>query len=173
MSSINQHSFRPGQEDREIFLLFELEEMMYAIDCEKIIEIAPLVTLKALSDKGASFAGFFNYRGQVVSVIDLCRLLTGRPCRMRLSTRIILVDYSGKGDRSDIIGLIAERVTETVRKPEDAFVFSGIRSADAPYLGGIVMEQKKMIQYIDLDLLPNCIAFLPKDAPEPDLPPEP
>jgi chemotaxis-related protein WspB len=156
-----------------LILLFYIGEAVYTVKCEKVREIAPMVTLKPVPHTPDFFAGFFNYRGTVVPVIDLCRLIQGCPCRMRLSTRIILVDYSGKGDRSDIIGLIAERVTETVRKPEDAFVFSGIRSADAPYLGGIVMEQKKMIQYIDLDLLPNCIAFLPKDAPESDLPPEP
>ncbi|GEM_PF-571396 len=164
MSSINQHSFRPGQEDREIFLLFELEEMMYAIDCEKIIEIAPLVTLKALSDKGASFAGFFNYRGQVVSVIDLCRLLTGRPCRMRLSTRIILTEYTSHDGESYISGLMTEGVTEIIRKERKAFLSSNIGAS--PYISGIMMENGKIIQYIDIKTLPDRINVmaLVKDA---------
>ncbi|OQX25463.1 MAG: hypothetical protein BWK80_15455 [Desulfobacteraceae bacterium IS3] len=146
-----------------LILLFYIGDAMYTIKCENVREIAPMVTLKPVPHRPDFFAGFFNYRGTVVPVIDLCRLILGCPCRMRLSTRIILVDYAGKDNRTDTIGLIAERVTETVRKPKDAFVFSGSRAADAPYLGGIVMEQKKMIQYIDLDLLPNCIAFLPED----------
>jgi chemotaxis-related protein WspB len=164
VSSINQHSFRPGQEDREIFLLFELEEMMYAIDCEKIIEIAPLVTLKALSDKGASFAGFFNYRGQVVSVIDLCRLLTGRPCRMRLSTRIILTEYTSHDGESYISGLMTEGVTEIIRKERKAFLSSNIGAS--PYISGIMMENGKIIQYIDIKTLPDRINVmaLVKDA---------
>ncbi|MDM8525707.1 chemotaxis protein CheW [Desulfococcaceae bacterium HSG8] len=133
---------------------------MYTIKCEKIREIAPMVMLKEVPHTPDFFAGFFNYRGMIVPVIDLCQLIQGCPCRMRLSTRIILVDYPVK-DTSHLLGLMAERVTETVRKPEDAFVSPGIRSSDAPYMGGIVMEQQKMIQYIDLDRLPDCINFLP------------
>lgn len=146
-----------------LILLFYIGDTMYTIKCENVREIVPMVTLKPVPHTPDFFAGFFNYRGMIVPVIDLCRLIQGSPCRMRLSTRIILVNYAIKKNHSNIMGLIAERVTETVRKPKDAFVFPGIKSADAPYLGGIVMEQKKMIQYIDLDLLPNCIEFLPQN----------
>ncbi|QTA87369.1 chemotaxis protein CheW [Desulfonema magnum] len=144
-----------------LILLFYIGNIMYTIKCEKIREIAPMVVLKDIPHTPDFFAGYFNYRGIIVPVIDLCQLVQGRACEMRLSTRIILVDYKGKNDTSHPLGLIAERVTETVRKPEDAFVLPDIRSEQAPYLGGIVMEKKKMIQYIDLDLLPNCINFLP------------
>lgn len=145
-----------------LILLFYIGNVMYTIKCEKVREIAPMVTLKEIPHTPDFFAGFFNYRGAIVPVIDLCQLVRGCPCRMRLSTRIILVDYMGKDSTPHLLGLMAEGVTETIRKPEEAFVLPGIRSEQAPYLGGIVMEQKKMIQYIDLDLLPNCINFLPE-----------
>ncbi len=143
-------------------LLFHIGDTMYTIKCDKIREIAPMVMLKTVPHAPDYFAGYFNYRGAIVPVMDLCRLIQGGPCRMRLSTRIILVDYPGPDNTSYIIGLMAERVTETVKKPEDAFKQSGVRSKDAPYLGGIVMEHGEMIQYIDLDLLPDCINFLPE-----------
>lgn len=136
---------------------------MYTIKCDNVREIAPIVMLKEIPHTPDFFAGFFNYRGAIVPVIDLCQLIQGCPCQMRLSTRIILVDYMGRDKTSHILGLMAERVTETIRKPADAFVLPGIRSEQAPYLGGIVMEQKKMIQYIDLDRLPSCINFLPQE----------
>ncbi len=148
-----------------LILLFYIGEVMYTIKCEKVREIAPMVTLKDIPHTPDFFAGFFNYRGNIVPVIDLCQLIQGIPCRMRLSTRIILVDYMGKRtDTSRILGLMAERVTETLRKSQDAFVLPVIQSGQAPYLGGIVMEQQKMIQYIDLDRLPNCIDFLPDEG---------
>lgn len=150
-----------SEENDMLILLFYIGDVMYTIKCEKVREIAPMVKLKEIPHTPDFFAGFFNYRGLIVPVIDLCQLIQGRPCRMRLSTRIILIDYTGKDKTSHILGLMAERVTETVRKPEESFVIPGIRSDHAPYLGGIVMEQKKMIQYIDLDRLPNCISFLP------------
>ncbi|MDM8550473.1 chemotaxis protein CheW [Desulfobacterales bacterium HSG2] len=146
-----------------LILLFYIGNVMYTIKCDNVREIAPMVMLKEIPHTPDFFAGFFNYRGTIVPVIDLCQLIQGCPCQMRLSTRIILVDYMGKDNMPHILGLMAERVTETIRKPKDAFVLPGIRSEQAPYLGGIVMEQKKMIQYIDLDRLPSCINFLPQE----------
>ncbi|MCP4346323.1 MAG: chemotaxis protein CheW [Desulfobacterales bacterium] len=149
--------------DDILALLFYIGDVKYTVKCEKVREIAPIVSLKTVPHTPEFFAGYFNYRGDIVPVIDLCRLIQGEPCNMRLSTRIILVDYMGKNDIPHIVGLIAERVTETMRKPKDAFVLPGIKSKDAPYLGGIVMQHGEMIQYIDLSLLPDCISFLPDD----------
>lgn len=145
-----------------LILLFYIGNVMYTVKCDRIREIAPAAALKEIPHTPDFFAGYFNYRGIIVPVIDLRRLIQGCPCQMRLSTRIILVDYKGKDASSRILGLMAERVTETVKKNKEAFVMPGIRSEGAPYLGGIVMEQKKMIQYIDLDKLPACVNFLPE-----------
>jgi len=145
-----------------LVLLFFIGDIMYTIKCDNVREIAPMVKLKSVPHTPDFFAGYFNYRGAIVPVIDLCRLIQGSPCRMRMSTRIILVDYPGKDNTSNIIGLMAERVTETVKKPRESFILPNIRSKNAPYLGGIVMEENEMIQYIDLEMLPDCINFLPE-----------
>jgi len=145
-------------------LLFHIGGIRYIIRSDRVREIAPMVALKDVPHSPAYFSGYFNYRGAIVPVIDLCQLIQNAPCRMRLSTRIILVDYRRKA-ASHILGLIAERVTEAVKKTEDAFVSTGIRSRKAPYLGGIVMEGDEMIQCLELDRLPDCIDFLPDSAP--------
>jgi len=144
-----------------LILFFYLGDVKYSIKCEKVREVAPMVTLKDVPNTPEYFAGLFNYRGMIVPVIDLCRLIQGRPCKMRLSTRIILVDYKKDDNTPYVLGLMAERVTEAVRRPKDAFLSPGINMGEAPYLGGVVMEEKKMIQYIDLDLLPESFNFLP------------
>ncbi|MDM8515369.1 chemotaxis protein CheW [Desulfobacterales bacterium HSG16] len=146
-----------------LVLLFYIKDVMYTVKCDRVREIAPIVNLKDVPHSPEYFAGYFNYRGTIVPVIDLCRLIRGSLCRIRLSSRIILVDYKNEGGKSNILGLLAERVTETVMKPDNAFVQPSIRSEDAPFLGGIVMEQGEMIQYIDLDLLPDCVHFLPDE----------
>lgn len=145
-----------------LVLVFYIGDIRYTIKCDKIREIAPMVTLKQAPHTPDYFAGFFNYRGTIVPVLDLCQLIHGCACRLRLSTRIILVDYARK-DSAGILGLLAERVTETVEMPESAFSKPGIHSDDAPFLGGIMMEENEMIQYIDLDMLPNCLNLLPMD----------
>ncbi|MEA2039413.1 MAG: chemotaxis protein CheW [Thermodesulfobacteriota bacterium] len=144
-----------------LVLLFYLGEVMYTIRCDRVREVAPVVTLKHVPHAPDYFAGLFNYRGMIVPVIDLCKLIQGRSCVMRLSTRIILVDYLKEGTSPYVVGLMAERVTEAVRKPESALVSSGINMRQAPYLGRVVMDENNMIQYIDLDLLPSTFQFLP------------
>jgi chemotaxis-related protein WspB len=133
---------------------------MYTVRCDRIREIAPMATLKKVPHTPDYFAGYFNYRGRIVPVIDLRRLIRDEPCEMRLSTRIILVDYEGKDGKVHVIGLMAERVTETVMKPDDAISPPGIRSEKSPYLGGIVMEGDQMIQHIELERLPESIPLL-------------
>jgi chemotaxis-related protein WspB len=144
-----------------LMLLFYLGDVMYTIKCDRVREVAPVVTLKQVPHAPEYFAGLFNYRGMIVPVIDLCQLIQGRPCRMRLSTRIILVDYVRDDHTPYVLGLMAERVTEALRKTEDAFVSPGIGMQQTPYLGGILMEDKEMIQYIDIDLLPTSLRFMP------------
>ncbi len=134
---------------------------MYTIKCDKVREIAPMVSLKNIPHAPDFFAGLFNYRGMIVPVIDLCQLIQGRPCQIRLSTRIILVDYVKKNNTIAVFGLMAERVTEAVMKPKDSLVPPSVNMQKTPYLGGIIMEQNEMIQYIDVDLLPSNLHFLP------------
>jgi chemotaxis-related protein WspB len=144
-----------------LVLIFYLGDTMYTMKCDRVREVAPMVKLKEVPHTPDYFAGLFNYRGVVVPVIDLRQLIQGCPCQMRLSTRIILVDYLKEDKTPYIMGLMAERVTDAIRKSRDAFVSPGLTLQEAPYLGGFVMEDKEMIQYIDLDLLPETFRFLP------------
>ncbi len=144
-----------------LVLLFYLGDVAYTIKCDKVREVVPMVTLKEMPASPSYIAGLFNFRGTVVPVIDLCRLIHGRPCGMRLSTRIILVDYLKADGTPFLLGLMAERVTEAVRIREDAIIRAGLKMEGAPYLGGVVMEKDDMIRYIDVDKLPNSVHLLP------------
>lgn len=144
-----------------LILLFYLGDAMYGINCEKIREICPLVKLEKIPHAPEYFAGLFKYRGAIVPVIDLRRLIQDKPCDMRLSTRIILVDFQNEKGTSYVVGFMAERVTETVRQSKEAFVSSGVNLGGAPFLGGILMENDHMVQIIDLDRLPESFKLLP------------
>ncbi|MEE4358108.1 MAG: chemotaxis protein CheW [Desulfococcaceae bacterium] len=143
----------------KLALLFYLGDEMYTVSCDKIKEIVPMMQLSTVQQGPEYFAGFFNYRGEIVPVIDLCCLIRGESCRMRLSTRIILVSYTAGSGENYTLGLIAERITETIRK--SGFRDSPVRLEEAPFLGEMMMEGRKMIRHIYLDLLPDCITFLP------------
>lgn len=136
-----------------LILIFHIGNSLYAIDSSHIIEVIPRVTYREVPYVPKYVAGLFNYRGAIVPVIDLCQLLRGIPSKPYLSTRVIMVSYLCKDDRLKHIGLMAERVIKTINKPQIEFVSSGIQVSDAVYLGGMVMDEKEMIQQIDLDKL--------------------
>src|SRR6185503_19851205 len=99
-----------------LFLYFQLGVDRYALDCSQVVEVVPLLGIKRIPQAPAAVAGVFNYRSKPVPVIDLSRLALGRPARPHMSARIIVVTYPGEDDTQHLLGLIAEKATETVRR---------------------------------------------------------
>ena len=118
-----------------------------------------MVALKKVYHAPEYVSGLFNYRGKIVPVIDLCNLIQGQTCRLHLSTRIIMINYlvrDGANLAPRLLGLMAERVTETMNKPETELIPPTITVDASPYLGGIITDEKGMIQYLRVEsLLPS------------------
>ncbi len=139
-----------------LMLLFYVENERYAIQTNSVVEIVPLVALKKLQSAPETGVQVFNYRNQIVPVIDLCQLIHGYPCRPLLSTRIILVNQQDKNEVLHLFGLLAERVTETIDKKEADFFDPKMTGDLAPYLEKIITDKQGMIQCVRLDyLLPS------------------
>jgi chemotaxis-related protein WspB len=139
-----------------LFLVFEAGENRYAIDASHAVEVLPLVRWRDLVGAPPGVAGVFNYRGTPVPLIDLSELMTQKPARTWMSTRIILVSPGTEsGASTRLLGLLAEQVTETLRQDEEDFEHSAVTSSNAPYLGRIAVQPAGMIQRIDVrKLLP-------------------
>jgi chemotaxis-related protein WspB len=143
-----------------LVLQFYLGDVMYVIECDRVQEVAPMVALKKVPHAPECVAGLFNYRGMIVPVIDLRQFIHKTPCQLRLSTRIILVEYLKQDKTRGVFGIMAERITEAVDRSKDDFIPPGIAMDDAPYLGGILMENKEMIQLVDLERLAKSLQIL-------------
>ena len=131
-----------------LFLTFQLGNDRYAVEASRVVELLPLLTLKRLPQAPRGVAGLFNLRGKPVPAIDLNELSFGQPAQERLSTRIILVHYTDTSGRDYPLGLIAERVTQTLRKEAKDFIDPGIAVPKAPYLGPVLMDAKGPIQWL-------------------------
>lgn len=144
-----------------LMLLFYVGDERYAIASKRVVEVLPRVVLKKLHQAPPYIAGLFNYRNRIVPVIDLSQLIRGNPCRSYLSTRIVLVNYkscdrqaSENGNGADyLLGLMAERVTETADKPDTVLADPEIQVDAAPYLGQMILDERGMIQCIRVDEL--------------------
>ncbi len=129
-------------------LLFQIGNDRYALEAKYAVEVIPFLALRHIPQAPRGVAGIFNYRGRPVPAVDLCELTIGQPARERLSTRIILVNYTDSQGRDRLLGLIAEHATEMMRRDAQDFVDSGVRSNSAPYLGPVVMDDKGVIQLL-------------------------
>lgn len=133
-----------------LFVLFHLGPERYALEARRVVEVVPLLQLKPLPGAPFGIVGLFLYRGQPVPALDLCLLTLGRPAREHLSTRIIILPQPDSGSPPRLIGLIAERVTETMKRSEQDFVPTGIPHAEDSYLGPLLVDPKHPNRVIQL-----------------------
>lgn len=144
-----------------LFLVFQLGRDRYALEAAQVAEVLPLVGLKQIPQAPPGIAGVFNYRGAPVPVIDLSLLTLGQPARRRLNTRIILVHYPGDNGATHLLGLIAERATETLRRERADFETTGVTNDAAPYLGPVTTDARGLVQWIETkQLLPASVRDL-------------
>ena len=136
-----------------LFLFFQLGKDRYVLDVGQVAEVLPLVSLKHIPQAPPAVAGVFDFHGDPVPVIDLSQMALGRPAQRRLSTRIILTHYTDDNGEKRLLGLIAEKVVETMRREASDFVASGIDNDTAPYLGPVATDARGLIQWVDVDHL--------------------
>jgi len=132
-----------------LFLLFKLGKDRYAIETSRVVEVVPLLELRIIPQAPNGFAGVFNYRGKPVPAIDLCQLTVGQPAAPRLSTRIIVIHCTDARGRYQLLGLIAEHATETMRKDPNEFARPGFKFGSGPSLGPILLDPNGAIQWIN------------------------
>lgn len=136
-----------------LFVLFHLGQERYALEAARVVEVVPLLALKRFPQSPRGVAGVFIYRGRPVPALDLCELTVGRPAKENFSTRIILINHGNNPGEQQLVGLIAERVTETLRRDESEFLDSGVQLASAPFLGPVLMDGKGVVQIISPEKL--------------------
>lgn len=141
-----------------LFLLFQLGENRYALDARQVAAVLPLVNVAQIPQAPPALAGILNYRGGPVPVVDLSQVLLGRPALHRMHTRIIIAHYDDGSGATHLLGLIAERATETLRREPLDFTPSGVT---LPHLGSVATDQHGLAQRVEMNqLLPASVRDL-------------
>lgn len=137
-------------------LIFEVDGQRYGIEVTEVSKLLPYVHLRALPHVPEYIAGVFRYRDRMVPVIDLNQLIARKPAATLLSTRIILVPYTGPSGASRFLGLLAERASQILDDDGSQLESSGVAVPEAPYLGSLRAGREGIIQYIKVEhLLPE------------------
>jgi chemotaxis-related protein WspB len=142
-----------------LFLLFELDGNRYALEVGQVAEALPYLNPRPIHGAPQGIAGMIDHGGAPVPVVDLSRVLAGRPAVLRFSTRIVLVHYGPSTGEPRLLGLIAEHATETIRRRPDEFRDSGVTNATAPHVGRVLLEAAGPLHWLDVNrLLPDALS---------------
>ncbi|MBB4866366.1 chemotaxis-related protein WspB [Pseudomonas nitritireducens] len=137
-----------------LYLQFRLGADRYALDVHDVIEVLPLPALKRVPEAPAWVAGLFPHRGELLPVLDLSQLAFGHAAPRRTSTRLVLVRYrSGPAAPQQLLGLILEQATHTLRRDPAAFCDYELDNGSARYLGPVLEDEEGLLQRIGVDQL--------------------
>jgi len=116
-----------------------------AIQAAAVLEVVPAVNLHHPAGTPEWIAGVFRFRGVVTPVIDLHQLAVGGACPVRLSTRIVVVEYPTiDGPRP--LGLLAERMTDLKELTVTGPGYLPSPDANSPDLGPLVAEADGVVR---------------------------
>lgn len=154
-----------------LYLQFFADDNRYVIAIKQISEVVPFVNLKTIPSLPGYAAGLLDYHGESVPVIDMCYLLSDRPCSRKLSTRIILAYVVEKNNTNKLLGLLVEKATETCSVDNDGFVDPGMHNPDLPFIGSVLSDGSGVVTRVSPQDVFNIIdktLFYP-DELSPDL----
>lgn len=149
-----------------LLVVFYIDRERYALDSSQVVEIVPVVRFRELPGAPDYIRGVLRFRGHNVPVVDVSALAGKGQARRRLSTRVILVEFLDGEGRARILGLLAERVTETIKIEPEQIESSGIRIDQSPYLGDLIQDESMTQLIRPGDLLPEPVRNLlfPREA---------
>jgi chemotaxis-related protein WspB len=141
-----------------LVLTFQVGSEPLALDIRRVREVVPRVRLRPVSGAPGWLTGVFVYRGQVIPVIDLHRLVGGGECPPHLSSRIILVPHRDPAGGERLLGLLAAQVADIREIRPDGRPLPGLADGGRADLGPVVADGPTVLRLLDPDRL------LPGDA---------
>lgn len=142
--------------ERKLYIQFVVNENRFVLSASDVVGIVPLAALHDVPRAPDYVAGILNYHGNSVPVIDLTKLMAGIKTEYRLSARIVLLKISLPDNKTSIVGLLAEKVTEVMRLFESDFKDSGVKNKNAKYLGDVITDSYGILQRLNInELLPK------------------
>jgi chemotaxis-related protein WspB len=135
-----------------LFLQFQIGDDEYVLEAARVHRVLPLVAIRRIPHAPTGVAGTMNYHRTAVPVVDLSQIVLGRPASTHLSTRVILVPIR-IGDQERLLGVIAEKVTQTTQRDAAEFGPTGVTTDGARYLGPIAGDGSRLLQWINVQQL--------------------
>lgn len=158
----NQATDRPirnASEATRAFVTFQLADSYFAVPLEHVTEIQRVPTITHLPHVPDWIQGVANLRGNIVSVVDLRRILELPPTDAGASTRRLIITQSLVDEIES--GLIVDRVLG-IRNLLESRVAPPTAPVDeviTRYLSGVVELDERLVVLLDVEKLLLSDAF--------------
>lgn len=137
-------------------VIFHIGKERFAIDTRSIVEVIPGIAARPVPAAHQALVGVIDYRGDVVPVLDLCRLFGRGDCPVRMSNRILMCDIAANVPEAaeaerDLLGILAEDVTRVaVLDPDAPGSHPGPETPGVGGLGRILREGGELLQLVEV-----------------------
>lgn len=125
-------------------IIFKLRDQYYAISTENVEEISKNISITKVPNAPTWVEGLVNLRGNVVTLINLCKLLQQEDSSCY--NNIIIIQ-----DEEEKVAIIVEDVVEVVDIEEEDIQKIGEETADG--IIGIIRIKDEIVNIIDINML--------------------
>lgn len=134
-----------GSEQR--IATFYLGDQLMGVDIQGVHEINRQTEATPVPHTPSTVRGVINLRGEVVTVLDLRKVLGLPPSGVREHERAIIVDCEGEKT-----GLLVDRVADvvTVRGDQIEYPPANVNGVDARFFAGVCKLETDLLVLLDL-----------------------
>jgi purine-binding chemotaxis protein CheW len=130
-------------------VIFEVEDDRYGIPVDRVVEVNRELVVTKVPGAGPAVRGAANLRGQIVTVLDIRRIL-GFPEFPEDMIGTVLIAYS----RNELVGILVDSIVDVLQfdrqniEPPPA----NLPMEKADRLVGVIKDSEGLISLIDLDI---------------------
>lgn len=135
-------------------LLFHVNEDVFAIDSQYIVEIYPKISLKKMTPPHDLVAGLVNVGGKFVAVADMTEILSGKPTATLLHSRIVILSIhdAARGIQKRL-AILVEKAVEVIEIGEESLHDAPTQDKSKPYLNGVLRVEGRSMQLLNVPAL--------------------
>lgn len=142
------------KEKNDSYLIFELDNELFAIHVDKILSILEMKKITKVPETPDYMKGVINLRGDVLPIIDSHVKLDLSPMSITMKTSILVMELKHKKNKSVKLGLMVDKVDEVLQIEKKKILEPPSIGAayESTYITGMYKkDDKTFVMLIDID----------------------
>jgi len=130
----------------EKFIVFYLDNKLFAVSANLVAEVFPLSAVTPLPNTPEWLLGIANVRGEIISVVDLGKLSGGKKSVLSEKSKLIVMRSQ---NTDDLISVAADKLSEMITLSSEDVGF--IKEETLPHILGKFIYKSKELHLINTE----------------------